>query len=39
MPLVGGVFDGVGVGLEEIDPQEPVMVGGLILGRDGQPHW
>ena len=36
-PLVGRVFDRIGVGLEHLDPQEPVMVRRLALRRDGQP--
>ena len=33
----GFVVDYVGVGLEELDAQQPVMIGGLVLGRNAQP--
>jgi hypothetical protein len=35
--LIGGAFDDVGIGLEELDAQQPIMVGRLVLGRNAQP--
>ena len=45
--LAGSSVNYVGVGLEQFDPQQPVMVGRLILGRNAEPfvirveggHW
>ena len=36
-PLVGGVFDHLGVGLEEFDGQEAVMMNRSIPGRNAKP--
>jgi hypothetical protein len=35
--LVGGGLDHVGIALEPLDPQQPVMIGRLLLGRNAQP--
>ena len=36
-PLLGGVADHFRIGLEQVDPQEPVMVGRLVFRRDTEP--
>jgi hypothetical protein len=36
-PLLGRVTKHLGIGLEQIDRQEPVVAGWLIAGRNAQP--
>src|SRR6185437_5665220 len=36
-PLIGGAFDHVRVGLEQLDAQQPIMVRRLVFERNPQP--